>query len=88
MAGNISTVNLLVGMGGGGVEVTKCLELATKWGLRLNAYTYKCILQAHLRSKEVSKGLEVYEEMRRKGYMLDIFAYNMLLDALAKSGMV
>uniref|UniRef100_M8B248 Pentacotripeptide-repeat region of PRORP domain-containing protein n=1 Tax=Aegilops tauschii TaxID=37682 RepID=M8B248_AEGTA len=88
VAGNISTVNLLVGMGGGGVEVTKCLELAMKWGLRLNGYTYKCILQAHLRSREVSKGFEVYEEMRRKGYRLDIFAYNMLLDALAKSGMV
>ncbi|KAM3227390.1 hypothetical protein ACQJBY_059280 [Aegilops geniculata] len=87
VAGNISTVNLLVGMGGGGVEVTKCLELAMKWGLRLNGYTYKCILQAHLRSREVSKGFEVYEEMRRKGYRLDIFAYNMLLDALAKSGM-
>ena len=83
--GNISTVNLLVGMG---VEVGRCLELAKKWGLRLNGYTYKCIVQAHLRSREVSKGFEIYEKMRRKGYKLDIFAYNMLLDALAKAGMV
>jgi hypothetical protein len=30
----------------------------------------------------------MYEKMRRKGYKLDIFAYNMLLDALAKAGMV
>ena len=27
----------------------------------------------------------VYNEMRKKGYKLDIFAYNMLLDALAKN---
>jgi pentatricopeptide repeat protein len=85
VAGNISTVNLLVGIG---VEVAKCLDLAVKWGLRLNGYTYKCILQAHLRSREVSRGFQVYDEMRRKGYKLDIFAYNMLLDALAKAGMV
>jgi pentatricopeptide repeat protein len=85
VAGNISTVNLLVGIG---VEVAKCLDLAVKWGLRLNGYTYKCILQVHLRSREVSKGFQVYDEMRRKGYKLDIFAYNMLLDALAKAGMV
>ncbi|BAF08262.1 pentatricopeptide repeat-containing protein At1g51965, mitochondrial [Oryza sativa Japonica Group] len=88
VAGNISTINLLVGMGGGGVEMERCLELASKWGLRLSGYTYKCIVQAHLRSREVSKGFQVYEEMRRKGYKLDIFAYNMLLDALAKAGMV
>uniref|UniRef100_A0A0D9VDZ3 Nudix hydrolase domain-containing protein n=1 Tax=Leersia perrieri TaxID=77586 RepID=A0A0D9VDZ3_9ORYZ len=88
VVGNVSTVNLLVGMGGGGVEVERCLELAGRWGVRLSGYTYKCIVQAHLRSREVSKGLKVYEEMRRKGYKLDIFAYNMLLDALAKAGMV
>ncbi|GJN19382.1 hypothetical protein PR202_gb06655 [Eleusine coracana subsp. coracana] len=85
VAGNISTVNLLIGMG---VEVDQCLDRARKWGLRLNGYTYKCIVQAHLRSREVWKGFDVYEEMRRKGYRLDIFAYNMLLDALAKAGMV
>jgi pentatricopeptide repeat protein len=85
VAGNISTVNLLIGMG---VEVDKCLEWARKWRLRLNGYTYKCIVQAHLRSREVWKGFDAYEEMRRKGYKLDIFAYNMLLDALAKAGMV
>ena len=83
--GNISTVNLLVGMG---VEVGRCLELAKNWGLRLNGYTYKCLVQAYLRSREVWKGFEMYEKMRRKGYKLDIFAYNMLLDSLAKSGMV
>ncbi|CAN6230920.1 unnamed protein product [Urochloa humidicola] len=83
--GNISTVNILVGMG---VEVGRCLELAKRWGLRMNGYTYKCVVQAHLRSREVWKGFEVYEKMRRKGYKLDIFAYNMLLDALAKAGMV
>lgn len=83
--GNISTVNLLVGMG---VEVGRCLELAKKWGLRLNGYTYKVVVQAHLRSRDVWKGFEMYEKMRRKGYKLDIFAYNMLLDALAKAAMV
>ncbi|KAG8072877.1 hypothetical protein GUJ93_ZPchr0006g41489 [Zizania palustris] len=88
VADNISTINLLVGMGGGGVEVARCLEMANKWGLRLSGYTYKCIVQAHLRSREMSKGFEVYDEMRRKSYTLDIFAYNMLLDALARAGMV
>ncbi|CAN6278021.1 unnamed protein product [Urochloa humidicola] len=85
VAGNISTVNILVGMG---VEVGRCLEMARRWGLRMNGYTYKCVVQAHLRSREVWKGFEVYEKMRKKGYKLDIFAYNMLLDALAKAGMV
>ncbi|KAG8091491.1 hypothetical protein GUJ93_ZPchr0012g19769 [Zizania palustris] len=88
VADNISTINLLVGMGGGGVEVARCLDMANKWGLRLGGYTYKCIVHAHLRSREMSKGFEVYDEMRRKSYTLDMFAYNMLLDALARAGMV
>lgn len=81
--GSISTVNILVGaLGAGGVE--RCLALVQKWGLKLNAYTFKCILQSHLRSYESDKAYGVYLDMRRKGYKLDIFAYNMLLDALAK----
>lgn len=54
----------------------------------MNSYTYKCFLQAYLRSYNVDKAVEVYNEMRRKGYKLDIFAYNMILDALAKDGKV
>ncbi|CAI9281059.1 unnamed protein product [Lactuca saligna] len=82
--GNISTVNLLIGIFGGGEDLDRCLRLVKKWELRMNRYTYKCLLQAHLRSRDSNKGLEVYQEMKRKGYQPDIFAYNMLLDALAK----
>ncbi|KAL6996368.1 hypothetical protein U1Q18_006497 [Sarracenia purpurea var. burkii] len=86
--GNISTVNILIGMFGGGEngveELERCLGLVKKWELRLNCYTYKCLLQAYLRSNDSNKAFEVYMEMRRRGYKLDIFAYNMLLDALAK----
>lgn len=50
----------------------------------MNCYTYKCLLQAFLRSYESTKAFDTYLEMRRRGYKLDIFGYNMLLDALAK----
>ena len=50
----------------------------------MNPYTYKCLLQAYLRSYDSDKAFGVYNEMRRRGHTLDIFAYNMLLDALAK----
>ncbi|MQM04453.1 hypothetical protein Taro_037249 [Colocasia esculenta] len=82
--GNISTVNILISIFGG-VELGRCLELVKKWSLRFNRYTYKCLLQAYLRSLDVEKAFEVHEEMRRRGYNLDIFAYNMLLDALDKA---
>lgn len=85
--GSISTVNILIGIVGGG-ELERCLELAKKWDLRLNGYTYKCLVQAYLRCRDVERAFRVYEEMRRKGYKLDIFAYNMLLDALAKANKV
>lgn len=87
MRGNISTVNLLIGVFGG-EELERCLGLVKKWELRLNCYTYKCLLQAYLRSSDLSKAFDVYGEMRRKGYKLDIFTYNMLLDALAKDDKV
>ncbi|KAE9467854.1 hypothetical protein C3L33_00218, partial [Rhododendron williamsianum] len=60
------------------------MERTGKWELRLNCYTYKCLLQAYLRSRDLNKAFDVYMEMRRRGYKLDIFAYNMLLDALVK----
>ncbi|KAL8153316.1 hypothetical protein V2J09_011076 [Rumex salicifolius] len=85
--GSISSVNILVGALGG-CEVERCMKLVHKWGLKLNAYTFKCILQSHLRSYESDKAYGVYLEMRRKGYKLDIFSYNMLLDALAKDDKV
>lgn len=85
--GNISTVNILIGIFGAG-ELGRCLELVKKWGLRLNGYTYKCLVQAHLRYRDAEGGFRVYEDMRKRGYKLDIFAYNMLLDALAKADMV
>ncbi|XP_009625319.1 pentatricopeptide repeat-containing protein At1g51965, mitochondrial [Nicotiana tomentosiformis] len=90
ISGNISTVNLLIGIFGDGQqgnglnELTKCLGLVQKWDLRLNCYSYKCMLQAYIRLSNSDKALEVYQEMRRRGYRLDIFAYNMLLDALAR----
>lgn len=86
--GTISTVNILIGMFGGGTgdlkDLDMCLKLVKKWDLRMNCYTYKCLLQAHLRSNDPDKALHVYGEMRRRGYALDIFAYNMLIDSLAK----
>ena len=85
--GNISTINILISLFGGG-ELKRCLELLKMWSLRFNGYTYKCLLQAYLRSCEVENALEVYCAMRRKGYKLDIFGYNMLLDALAKADKV
>lgn len=50
----------------------------------MNAYTYKCLVQAYLRSRDSGKAFWVYAEMKKKGYKLDVFAYNMLLNALAK----
>ncbi|KAF7803916.1 pentatricopeptide repeat-containing protein [Senna tora] len=82
--GSISTVNILIGFYGAGEDLERCLGLVKKWDLKLNAYTYKCLLQAHLRSYNSGKALDVYMDMQRRGYKLDIFAYNMLLDALAK----
>ncbi|XLU52938.1 hypothetical protein S245_047586 [Arachis hypogaea] len=84
--GSISTVNILIGFFGTGQDLEMCVGLVKKWDLRLNAYTYKCLLQAYLRSRDSSKGFDVYLEMQRRGYKLDIFGYNMLLDALAKDG--
>lgn len=82
--GSISTVNILIGMVGA-AEIEKCFELAKKWDLRFNGYTYKCLLQAYLRYRDVEGAAKLYWVMRRKGYKLDIFAYNMLLDGLAKA---
>jgi pentatricopeptide repeat protein len=87
VTGNISTVNLLIGMVGAH-GVNRCMDLVKKWGLRLNGYTYKCIVQAYIRGRDVERGFRVYDEMKRKGYKLDIFAYNMLLHALAQASMV
>lgn len=86
--GSISTINILIGIFGGGADVERCFDLVKKWDLQMNCYTYKCLLQAHLRSNNSNKAFEVYVELRRRGYKLDIFAYNMLLDALAKDNKV
>lgn len=84
VCGSISTINILIWLFGTGEDLERCLDLVKKWDLRLNAYTYKCLLQAHLRSYDSGKAFAVYMDMQRRGYKLDIFAYNMLLDALAK----
>ncbi|XP_050234069.1 pentatricopeptide repeat-containing protein At1g51965, mitochondrial [Mercurialis annua] len=86
VSGNISTVNILIGFFGDSEknDLEKCSELIEKWGLKMNGYTYKCFVQAYLRSRDSDNGFRVYLEMKRKGYSLDIFAFNMLLDALAK----
>lgn len=81
MRGSISTVNILIGFFR---DLDRCIGLVKKWDLTLNAYTYKCLLQAYLRSHDSSKAFDVYLDMLRRGYHLDIFGYNMLLDALAK----
>lgn len=81
LRGSISTVNILVGFL---EDLDRCIGLVKKWDLTLNAYTYKCFLQAYLRSHDSDKAFHVYLDMQRRGYKLDIFAYNMLLDALAK----
>lgn len=82
--GNISTINILIGAFDGIDGLEKCLELLKKWGLQLTCYTYKCLLQAYLRADDLNRALQVYREIRRKGYQLDSFGYNMLLHALAK----
>lgn len=82
-SGNISTVNILIGAFDGADGVEKCLDMVKKWDLKLTRYTYKCLLQAYLRGNHLDKAMEVYTEMRRKGWKLDIFSYNMLLHALA-----
>lgn len=85
LRGSISTVNILIGFFG---DLDRCVGLVKKWELRLNAYTYKCLLQAYLRLRDSDKAFDVYLDMLRRGYQLDIFAYNMLLDALAKENKV
>lgn len=82
--GTISTVNILIRIFGSKEDLELCTGLIKKWDLRLNAYTYRCLLQAHVRSRDSDGAFNVYMEMRGRGYKLDIFAYNMLLDALAK----
>ncbi|XP_065868560.1 pentatricopeptide repeat-containing protein At1g51965, mitochondrial [Euphorbia lathyris] len=86
--GTISIVNILIGLFGDSEDLENCMALIQKWGLRMNGYTYKCLLQAYLRSRHSEKAFKVYIDMKRKGYKLDIFAYNMLLDALAKDSKV
>ena len=82
--GTISTVNILIGLFGHSEDLEMCLGLVKKWNLKMNSYTYKCLLQAYLRSYDSSRAFETFREIRRRGYTLDIFGYNMLLDALAK----
>lgn len=86
--GNISTVNILIGFLGNTEDLEMCLGLVKKWELKMNSFTYKCLLQAYLRSRDSSKAFHVYCEIRRGGHKLDVFAYNMLLDALAKDDKV
>ncbi|KAB2598981.1 pentatricopeptide repeat-containing protein [Pyrus ussuriensis x Pyrus communis] len=81
--GNISTVNMLIGLFGSTEDLETCIGLVKKWNLNMNSYTYKCLLQAFLRSRDSGKALDTYIDMRRRGNKHDIFAYNMLLDALA-----
>eukprot|EP00252_Welwitschia_mirabilis_P015522 TRINITY_DN34163_c0_g1_i1.p1 TRINITY_DN34163_c0_g1~~TRINITY_DN34163_c0_g1_i1.p1 ORF type:complete len:130 (+),score=12.09 TRINITY_DN34163_c0_g1_i1:59-391(+) len=86
--GNISTINILIGLFGTKeniAEVEKFCELGKAWKLQFNAYTYKSLLQAYLRSGCLDNAVRTYGTMRRRGYRLDIFAYNMLLDSLAKA---
>jgi pentatricopeptide repeat protein len=82
--GTISTVNILIGFFGNSQDLDLCISLIKKWNLTMNSYTYRCLLQAYLRSHDSDKAFHVFTEMRRRGYKLDNFAYNMLLDALAK----
>ncbi|KAJ4850046.1 hypothetical protein Tsubulata_044628 [Turnera subulata] len=86
--GSISTVNILIGVLEDMKDLDWCVGLVKKWGLKMTGYTYKCLVQAFLRSRDIDKGFGVYLEMKRKGYKLDIFAYNMLLDSLAKDNKV
>ncbi|KAK9142006.1 hypothetical protein Syun_011406 [Stephania yunnanensis] len=89
--GSISTVNILIGAVGSGSgsgcgaeELERWLGLVDKWGLRFTAYTYKCLVQAWLRLSETDRAFGVYCQMKSRGYGLDVFGFNMLLDSLAK----
>ncbi|EPS67014.1 hypothetical protein M569_07760, partial [Genlisea aurea] len=81
--GNISTVNILIGALNGLDGLNRSLNLAKRWGLTFTSYTYKCLMQAHLRIRDSAGAWEVYSEMRRKGHKLDAVGCNMLLHALA-----
>ncbi|PRQ51137.1 putative tetratricopeptide-like helical domain-containing protein [Rosa chinensis] len=82
--GNISTVNLLIGLFGNTDDLETTMGLVKKWSLSMTSYTYKCLVQAFLRSYNSTKAFQSYMEMRRHGHKLDIYSYNMLLHALAK----
>ncbi|KAK9102269.1 hypothetical protein Sjap_019523 [Stephania japonica] len=88
--GSISTVNILIGVVGSGsggcgvVELERWLGLVAKWGLTFTAYTYKCLVQAWLRLGDTERAFGVYCQMKGRGYGLDVFGFNMLLDSLAK----
>ncbi|KAL6137547.1 hypothetical protein ACLB2K_062839 [Fragaria x ananassa] len=81
--GNTSTVNLLIGLFGSSDDLETTMELVKKWSLKMNSYTYKCLVQAFLRSYDTAKAFLCYMELRRHYYKLDIYCYNMLLHALA-----
>ncbi|KAJ0964731.1 hypothetical protein J5N97_025869 [Dioscorea zingiberensis] len=75
--GSISTVNILIGMVGA-AEIERCLELAKKWDLRFNGYTYKCLLQAYLRYRDVEakadkidEAYTVFRDMKRQALLFD-----------------
>ncbi|KAJ7951694.1 putative Pentatricopeptide repeat-containing protein [Quillaja saponaria] len=65
-----------------GEDLENCIGLLKKWDLVLNPYNF--LLQSYLRYCDSSKAFDVYMELQRRGYKLDIFANNMQLRALAK----
>nr|GEY38992.1 pentatricopeptide repeat-containing protein At1g51965, mitochondrial [Tanacetum cinerariifolium] len=68
----------------GNEQLDMCIQLLKKWELKMNRYTHKCLLQAHLCARDSGNGLQVYHDTTRKGYYPIIFAYNILLNALGK----
>lgn len=90
VCGTASTINMLIGNFGASppVELDRCLRLAARWGLVLNCYSYKCLVQACLRSGDAERAYSVYQKMKRRGFKLDVVGYNMLLNALAKHDQV
>ncbi|KAF3796640.1 Pentatricopeptide repeat-containing protein [Nymphaea thermarum] len=90
VCGTISTINMLIEIFGASppAELDRCLGLAARWGLVLNCYSYKCLVQACLRSGDADRAYGAYQKMRSRGFKLDVVGYNMMLDALAKHDQV
>ena len=87
----VSTINRLIGVYSSGDNIKKAekyYDKLEKLGIKPNAYTYKCMVQAFAKAGKCEKAMEIYELAQKRNQPLDIIAYNMLLDGLSRNGQV